>query len=151
MPAKKLKEFLDENQVKYVTVTHSPAYTARQIAASAHIPAKELAKSVILMVDDKAVMVVVPASQRVALGRMRKIIGAEAVCLADESQFQALFPGCELGAMPPFGNLYGMEVYVSDKLSEDEEIAFNAGSHTELVRMAYSDFARLVKPAVVEF
>ncbi len=82
---------------------------------------------------------------------MRKIIGAEAVCLADESQFQALFPGCELGAMPPFGNLYGMEVHVSDKLSEDEEIAFNAGSHTELVRMAYSDFARLVKPAVVEF
>ena len=151
MPTKKLKEFLDENQVKYVTVTHSPAYTARQIAASAHIPAKELAKSVILMADDKAVMVVVPASQRVALGRMRKIIGAEAVCLADESQFQALFPGCELGAMPPFGNLYGMEVYVSDKLSEDELIAFNAGSHTELVRMAYSDFARLVKPAVVEF
>ena len=151
MPAKKLKEFLDENQVKYVTVTHSPAYTARQIAVSAHIPAKELAKSVILMADDKAVMVVVPASQRVALGRMRKIIGAEAVCLADESQFQALFPGCELGAMPPFGNLYGMEVYVSDKLSEDELIAFNAGSHTELVRMAYSDFARLVKPAVVEF
>lgn len=151
MPAKKLKEFLDENQVKYVTVTHSPAYTARQIAVSAHIPAKELAKSVILMADDKAVMVVVPASQRVALGRMRKIIGAEAVCLADESQFQALFPGCELGAMPPFGNLYGMEVYVSDKMGEDELIAFNAGSHTELVRMAYSDFARLVKPAVVEF
>ncbi len=151
MPAKKLKEFLDENQVKYVTFTHSPAYTARQIAVSAHIPAKELAKSVILMADDRAVMVVVPASQRVALGRMRKIIGAEAVCLADESQFQALFPGCELGAMPPFGNLYGMEVYVSDKLSEDELIAFNAGSHTELVRMAYSDFARLVKPAVVEF
>ena len=151
MPAKKLKEFLDENQVKYVTVTHSPAYTARQTAVSAHIPTKELAKSVILMADDKAVMVVVPASQRVALGRMRKIIGAEAVCLADESQFQALFPGCELGAMPPFGNLYGLEVYVSDKLSEDELIAFNAGSHTELVRMAYSDFARLVKPAVVEF
>ncbi len=151
MPAKKLKEFLDENQVKYVTVTHSLAYTARQIAVSAHIPAKEMAKSVILMADDKPVMVVVPASQRVALGRMRKIIGAEAVCLADESQFQALFPGCELGAMPPFGNLYGMEVYVSDKLSEDELIAFNAGSHTELVRMAYSDFARLVKPAVVEF
>ncbi len=151
MPTKKLKAFLDENQVKYVTVTHSPAYTARQIAVSAHIPAKEMAKSVILMADDKPVMVVVPASQRVALGRMRKIIGAEAVCLADESQFQALFPGCELGAMPPFGNLYGMEVYVSDKLSEDELIAFNAGSHTELVRMAYSDFARLVKPAVVEF
>ncbi len=151
MPVKKLKAFLDENQVKYVTVTHSPAYTARQIAVSAHIPAKELAKSVILMADDKAVMVVVPASQRVALGRMRKIIGAEAVCLADESQFQALFPGCELGAMPPFGNLYGMEVYVSDKLSEDELIAFNAGSHTELVRLAYSDFARLVKPTVVEF
>ena len=151
MPVKKLKEFLDKNQVKYVTVTHSPAYTARQIAISAHIPAKELAKSVILMADDKAVMVVVPASQRVALGRMRKIIGAEAVCLADESEFQALFPGCELGAMPPFGNLYGMDVYVSEKLSEDEEIAFNAGSHTELVRMAYSDFARLVKPTVVEF
>jgi len=151
MPAKKLKEFLDENGVKYVTITHSPAYTARQIADSAHIPAKELAKSVILMADNRAAMVVVPASQQVDLGRMREIFGSEAVSLADESQFKTLFPGCELGAMPPFGNLYGMGVHVSDKLSEDEEIAFNAGSHTELVRMAYSDFAGLVKPTVVEF
>jgi len=151
MPANKLKAFLDENQVKYITITHSPAYTAHEVAASAHIPEKDLAKSVILMADDKIVMVVVPASQRVALGRMKKIIGAEWVCLADESQFQALFPGCELGAMPPFGNLYGMDVYASHELSEDDEIAFNAGSHTERVRMAYGDFRRLVKPTVVEF
>ena len=151
VPSKKLKAFLDENQVKYVTIAHSAAYTAHQIVVSAHIPAKELAKSVIVIADDEAVMVVVPTSQRVHLGRMREILDAETVCLADETQFLALFPDCEVGAMPPFGNLYGMDVYVADKLSEDEEIVFNAGSHTELVRMAYSDFARLVKPTVVAF
>ena len=151
MPAKKLRAFLDENQVKYVTITHSPAYTAHQIAASAHVPENEMAKSVIVMADDRAVMVVVPASQRVHLGRMREILRADTLCLADETQFQALFPGCEVGAMPPFGNLYCLEVYVSDKLCADEEVVFNAGSHTELVRLAYSDFARLVQPTIVEF
>jgi len=151
MPAKKLKAFLDENQVKYITITHSPAFTAHEIAVSAHVPLSDMAKTVIVMADDNAVMVVVPASQRVQLGRMREILGADTVCLADEAQFQALFPECEVGAMPPFGNLYGMDVYVSNRLCEDEEIVFNAGSHTELVRVAYSDFARLVKPVVVEF
>ncbi len=96
-------------------------------------------------------MVVVPTSRRVDMERIKEITQASVVTLTNEAEFTGLFPGCDVGAMPPFGNLYGMDVFVSDKLAEDEEIAFNAGSHTELIRLAYADFARLVKPQVVEF
>ncbi len=146
MPVKKLKDFLDSNKVKYVTIKHSPAYTAPEIAGSAHIPGKELAKTVIIKVDGKMAMAVLPASQRVNFDLLKKITGASKIDLASEQEFKDLFPECEVGAMPPFGNLYGMEVFVDESLSEDEEIAFNAGSHTELIRLAYKDFERLVKP-----
>jgi len=146
MPVKKLKDFLDSNKVKYVTIKHSPAYTAPEIAGSAHIPGKELAKTVIIKVDGKMAMAVLPASQRVNFDLLKKITGASKIELASEQEFKDLFPECEVGAMPPFGNLYGMEVFVDESLSEDEEIAFNAGSHTELIRLAYKDFERLVKP-----
>lgn len=151
MPATKLKEFLNEHQVKYVTIAHSPAYTAHEIAASANILENELAKTVIVNTDGTMIMVVVPASRRVDLTRLQEITGANSVSLATEEEFKDIFPGCEVGAMPPFGNLYGMSVLVSHKLAEDEEIAFNAGTHTELVRLAYQDFARLVEPRIVEF
>ncbi len=151
MPVQKLKELLDENEVKYVSITHSPAFTAHEIAASAHIPEKELAKTVILKVDDKYVMVVVPASQRVDIERMGEVTGAVSAALADETEFQKMFPGCEVGAMPPFGNLYDMVVFVSQRLRQNEQIAFNAGSHTELIRLPYDDFAKLVHPVLVEF
>ena len=151
MPVKKLKDFLDSNNIKYVTISHSTAYTAQQIAASSHIPGKELAKTVMVKIDDKMAMAVLPASYKVNLNFLRDAIGAGKVELANEYDFKDMFPECECGAMPPFGNLYGMDVYVSDTLTEDEEIAFNAGSHTELIRLAYKDFERLVKPSVLKF
>ncbi len=149
MPVKKLKEFLDTNKIKYVSIKHSPAYTAQQIAASAHVPGKELAKTVVVKLDGRLAMVVLPASYRVDFDLLGQVSGAAKVELATESEFKGTFPECELGAMPPFGNLYGMDVYVGRTLAEDEEIAFNAGSHTELIKLAYKDFERLVKPKVV--
>lgn len=151
MSVNKLKQFLDENEIKYVVITHSQAYSAQQIAATAHIPGKELAKTVMVIVDRKMVMAVLPASYKVDFDLLREALDAETIELADEVEFMDLFPGCEIGAMPPFGNLYDLEVYVADTLAEDEEIAFNAGSHKELVRMAYGDFERLVKPKVLKF
>jgi Ala-tRNA(Pro) deacylase len=151
MPVRKLKEYLDSHSVKYITIQHSQAYTAQEIAASAHVPGKELAKTVIIKIDGQMAMAVLPASYRVDFDLLREDAEAEEVELATEQEFMELFPGCELGAMPPFGNLYGMDVYVAATLSDDEEIAFNAGSHTELVRLAYKDFERLVKPQVVKF
>lgn len=151
MPVKKLKEFLGKNKVKYVTLSHSEAYTAQEIASSAHIPGKELAKTVIVKIDGKMAMAVLPASKRVYFDLLKKATGAKKVELATEGEFQDLFPECEIGAMPPFGNLYEMDVFVDESLREDEEIAFNAGSHTELIRLSYKDFESLVKPKVVKF
>ncbi len=151
MPVRKLKEFLDGHGVKYVMISHSRAYTAQEIAASAHVPGKELAKTVMVQLDGAMAMAVLPASSQIDLRRLGEVTGAADVELATESEFQGLFPDCELGAMPPFGNLYGMPVYVARELAEDEEIAFNAGSHTELIRLRYEDFERLVEPKVVRF
>ena len=150
MPATKLKEFLDRNGVRYVTISHSPAYTAQEIAHSAHIPGRELAKTVIVWIDGEYSMAVLPASFNVNLDHLQDGIGSERIELATEAEFEDLFPDCEVGAMPPFGNLYDMQVYVAEQLAEDDEIAFNAGSHTELVRMAYADFENLVSPQIVE-
>ncbi len=149
MPVKKLKDFLDSNNIKYISITHSPVYTAQEIAASAHIPGKELAKTVIVKLDGKMAMVVLPASHRIAFDLLRDASGAEKVELAREDEFKDMFPGCDIGAMPPFGNLYGMDVFASETLVEDEEIAFNAGTHTELIKMSYKDFERLVRPRIV--
>lgn len=151
MPVKKLKDFLDGQNIKYVTISHSKAYTAQEIAGSAHIPGKELAKTVMLKIDGKMAMAVLPASHKVNFDLLKKTVGASNIELAGEREFKDLFPQCEIGAMPPFGNLYGMEVFVAESLSEDEEIAFNAGSHTELIRLAYKDFERLVRPKKVKF
>jgi Ala-tRNA(Pro) deacylase len=149
MPAKRLKTFLDEHRVKYTTITHSPAFTAQEIAHTAHISGRDVAKTVIAKIDGHLAMLVLPASDQVVFGFLKETVGADEVELATEREFQDLFPGCELGAMPPFGNLFDMDVYVSESLTHDDEIAFNAGSHTELIRMMYEDFQRLVNPRVV--
>ena len=149
MPARRLKKFLDDHEVKYTTITHSPAFTAQEIAHSAHISGKDVAKTVIAKADGEMVMVVLPASDQVVFDFLKAAVGADKVELATEWEFQDRFPECELGAMPPFGNLFGMEVFVSEGLSEDDEIAFNAGSHTELIKMKYRDFEKLVNPRVV--
>ena len=120
MPIKKLKEFLDSHNVEYITISHSTAYTAQRIAATAHIPGKELAKTVIIKVDGKMAMAILPATYKVDFKLLKKAAGASKVELSSESEFKDIFPACEVGAMPPFGNLYGMDVYVAEKLNEDE-------------------------------
>jgi Ala-tRNA(Pro) deacylase len=151
MPVQKLKQFLDDQRIKYVTISHSPAYTAQEIAGLAHVPGKELAKTVMVKIDGRMAMAVLPASYQIDFDLLWEATGARTVELASEKEFSDMFPGCEVGAMPPFGNLYNMEVFVAESLAEDEEIAFNAGSHIELIRLAYEDFERLVQPDVLKF
>jgi Ala-tRNA(Pro) deacylase len=149
MPLTKLKEHLDSQKIKYVIVSHSPAFTAMEVAESAHVPGRELAKTVIVKLDGRLAMAVLPSTRKVDLNLLRESAGAEEAKLATEAEFKSVFPDCETGAMPPFGNLYGLDVYVAPKLAEDEQIAFNAGSHTEVMKLAYHDFERLVKPRPV--
>jgi Ala-tRNA(Pro) deacylase len=149
MPVNELKSFLDSRKTKYVIISHSLAYTAQEIAASAHIHGRDLAKTVIVKIDGEMAMAVLPASRKLDLKRLQKAAGARKVELAEEKEFQDRFPGCALGAMPPFGNLYDMPVYMDESLTEDERIAFNACSHTELIQMEYGDFQNLVKPKIV--
>ena len=151
MPVKTLTKFLDDNQIKYVTIRHSIAYTAQQSAESAHVSGNEMAKTVMVLLDDQMAMAVLRAPDKVDLKLLRTAAGAEKAEFASEQQFQGLFPSVEVGAMPPFGNLYDLPVYVEENLSRDEQIAFNAGSHHELIQLAYDDFARLVEPRVVSF
>ena len=151
MPSTTLTELLDSHNIKYTIITHSVAYTAQGIAALTHIPGQELAKTVIVNIDDSLAMAVLPASCQVDLAALRAATGANTVTLAKERDFMHRFPGCETGAMPPFGNLYGMNVFVDETLTKDQEIAFNAGSHRELMRLAYEDFARVVQPKVLRF
>jgi Ala-tRNA(Pro) deacylase len=151
MPEKKLREFLDDQGIQYRATPHEIAYTARQTATVTHVPNKELAKTVIVKIDGVLAMAVLPASYMVDLSLLRAATGARSVSLAKESEFQDRFPECEIGAMPPFGNLYGMRVYVDESLTKDEHISFNAGSHYELLEISYADFERLVKPRVLKF
>ena len=151
MPSKKLKTFLDENKIKYISVQHSSAYTAQEIAAIAHIPGKDLAKTVMIKIDGKLAMAVLPASYKVSFEHLKESLSVNEVRLAYEQEFMDKFPDCEVGAMPPFGNIYGIDVYVADSLAEEEEIAFNACSHTELIKMKFEEFERLVKPKRITF
>lgn len=150
MLATKLQQFLDDNNVPYVSIPHYAAYTAQEIAAAAHVPGRELAKTVMVKLDGKMAMVVLPATRKLDLDRLRQVSRASSAELASEREFKQQFPDCEPGAMPPFGNLYDMEVYADSALAEDETIAFNAGSHEELTRLAYDDFVRLVQPVVAD-
>jgi len=151
MPARKLKDFLDKEKIKYVSIMHSTAYTAQEVAASAHVTGKELAKTVIVELDNQMAMAVLPANRKIVLQDLREVTGCDQVKFASEEEFKEKFPECETGAMPPFGNLYGMEVYVAESLTRNDEIVFNAGTHTEVIRMKLHDFERLVKPRVVSF
>jgi len=151
MPVQKLKEYLDSNNIKYVSIAHSTAYTTQEIAALTHIPGKELAKTVMVEIDGELAMAVLPSSHRVDLAKLKRAAGAENIRLVNETEFRGRFPDCETGAMPPFGNLYGMQVFVEENLAKDNEIAFNAGSHNELIRLAYADFEKLVQPTETAF
>lgn len=150
MPLSKIREYLDSHNVKYLVISHSIAYTAQGIAALVHLSGKKLAKTVIVKIDGVLAMAVVSAPLRVDLDLLRSIAGALNVELATEQEFQRAFPDCEAGAMPPFGNLYDMPVYADESLAAHEEITFTAGTHRELLRMAWADMVRLVQPQVVK-
>lgn len=151
MPGSKIKNYLDTHKIAYEIIQHGAAYTASEIAAAAHIPGKSLAKTVIVKIDDTLVMAVLPASYRINFDRLKEIAHANKVALAKEEEFKDRFPECETGAMPPFGGLYGLDVFVAESLPREGAIAFSAGSHTELIRLAYADFEKLVKPTRAPF
>ncbi len=147
----KLENYLREHQVSFQTQQHARAFTAQDVAASEHVPGKMVAKVVVVFADGKMVMLVLPASYRVDFAQAGTALEARQVRLAGEAELGAAFPDCEVGAMPPFGNLYHLPVYVDKRLAEDESIVFPVGTHTETMRLAYADFARLVNPVVAEF
>lgn len=149
MLSPRLHNFLGQRHGKYTALTHARTITAHETAAAAHIGNQHFAKTVMLMVDGTLVMMVMPAAYRIDLLRLSRALGGSAVQLAQEDAFKDAFPDCELGAMPPFGNLYGMPVYVDSRLSGQVEIAFNAGSHTDVVRMPYEEFERLAQPELL--
>lgn len=151
MVLKALCDYLDRECIRYTVISHSPAFTAQEIAAASHISGRELAKTVIVRIDGELAMAVLPASYRVDVELLGELSGAVRIEMAHEDDFRAVFPGCETGAMPPFGNLFDLPVHVADELTQDEYIAFNAGSHTELIQMRYRDFERLVHPRVLDF
>lgn len=150
MAATKLKTFLNSRGVKYVTIEHSQAYTAPETAASAHVSGRDFAKTVIVDIGGEMVMVVLPANRKIVLSALREMLANQNVKLATEDDFIERFPDCELGAMPPFGNLYGLPVYVAESLAEEPEIVFNAGTHREVIKMSFADFAELVQPTVLD-
>lgn len=147
----RLKKYLDENKVPYVTISHAPAYTAEEIAHLVHVPGKDVAKTVMINIHGKTAMAVLPSSDTINFKILSMELKGADVYLEDEDEFRKDFPDCEVGAMPPFGNLYAMDVYVSKRLAEDEQIVFNAGTHQDMVKLRYQDFARLVQPRVLDF
>ncbi len=149
MTSSKLTQYLDDNHIAYQIINHSKSYTAQQTASSAHVPGRDMAKTVIVKMDGKMSMVVLPASFKINFDMLAEATGSKKVSLASEQEFKNIFDGCETGAMPPFGNLYGMDVYVAESLIDDPEISFNAGSHTELIKIGIDDFDRLVHPKVL--
>ena len=150
MPAKKLIEYLDNHDIRYLTLEHSPAFTAQEVAEAAHVRGHRLAKTVILDIDNSLAMFVLPASYRVDIDSLKRSIQVCKLEICTEQQFKDLFPSCESGALPPFGNLYGMDVYVAKTLSSEAEITFCSGTHSELIQMSYADFVRLVQPTLIE-
>jgi len=148
---RKLKDYLEKNQVSYEVGIHQEVFTAQEIAAAQHVPGREMAKVVMVKADGKMVMLVLAASYRVELRKLKDVLDCKKVGMAKEKEFQDLFPDCEIGAMPPFGNLYNMEVWVDKMLTEDASIVFQAGNHIETIRIKYSDYVRLVNPKVGDF
>ncbi|NTW54614.1 MAG: YbaK/EbsC family protein [Chlorobaculum sp.] len=148
MPIQRLREFLDSHHIKYFVISHSPAFTAQEIAAAAHVSGNELVKTVMVSVDSKMAMALLHAPRHLDFDRLRELCGSRDVVLAEEQEFSRLFPECEIGAMPPFGNLYGMAVYADDELDESMDIVFSAGTHRELLRLSWFDYKRLVNPVM---
>jgi Ala-tRNA(Pro) deacylase len=150
MPAAKMTEFLEERGVPYTNIRHPAAFKSAEIAEAVQLDRHQFAKTVVVVIDGEMSLVVVPANTRLALSELRDMFQTTQIRLATEDEFTDVFPDCALGAMPPFGNLYGLPVYVEAGLAEQPEIAFNAGTHTEVIKMSYADFERLGQPLVLE-
>ena len=148
---KEIKGLFGWNQIRYEAGYHVRVYTAQEIAAAQHVPGKEMVKVVMVKADGKIVMLVLPASYRVDMKKLKGVLSCKKVAMVKEEEFQELFPDCEIGAMPPFGNLYNLEVWVDQVLTENEFIVFQAGSHVETLTIKYSDYVRLVNPKVADF
>jgi Ala-tRNA(Pro) deacylase len=146
---KKLRVFLEENHVEYTHTVHPLAYTAREVASAEHLPSREVAKTVVVFGDEGYHMIVVPASRLVDFQEVRLTLGLTHARLATEEEIGRLFPDCELGAMPPLGNLYGMPVYLDSGLAAEETIAFNGGTHYDVLHMRTDDYRKLVHPVVI--
>lgn len=151
MPCQKLLDYLDAHHIHYTRLSHPASFTAQKTAHLAHVSGKEMAKTIIVKINGDLKMAVLPANQMLNIRLLKNLYSTEDVELARESEFAELFSDCELGAMPPFGNLYGVEEFVSEELTRDDEIAFNAGTHTEVIKMKYHDFEKLVKPKILNF
>lgn len=148
--SKKLKEYLEKEQIAFEIAEHPLAYTATEIAGSQHVPGKQMVKSVIVNANGSFIMCVLPAIYLLDFEKLKSVIGTNDLRLADEDDIEKLFPDYEVGAEPPFGHLYGLRVYSEKLLEEDEEIVFNAGTHTDVVRIKYADYKRLVKPVIAD-
>ncbi len=147
----RLEAYLRKHKVPYLLQHHTQAFSAQKIAEREHIPGQRVAKPVIVMADSRLIELVLPAPDQVDFSKLQSILGTKNVRLAHESEFANVFPDCEVGAMPPFGNHYGIAVYVEKRLTEDETIVFPVGTHTDTMSLKYSDFERLVQPRVVEY
>jgi len=145
----KLKKVLDEAKICYEVYNHRLSFTAQETAETLHNSGKEMAKVVVLKANGNFAMAVVPGNRMVNLKKVRRALAARDVSVASEKEFGALFPGCEIGAMPPFGRLFGLPVYVDPALEAEEEIFFNAGNHQQTVKMSYADFKKLVNPVII--
>jgi Ala-tRNA(Pro) deacylase len=146
-----IHEFLRDAHVPYTVVPHRPAFTAQEGAAAVHVPGRDWAKVVVCVVDGEVVEAVIPAPLIVKLDRLLELTGGTEIRLAEEAELRGLFPGCEPGAVPPFGPLYGQTVFADVSLAGEPEIAFSAGTHTDAIAMRWADFSRTVKPIVGNF
>jgi Ala-tRNA(Pro) deacylase len=151
MPAQKLKLMLDQHDIRYISINHSPAYTARETAASTFVPRREFAKTIIVDMDSEKVMSVVPTSHHVDIEALRNLAHANEARLATEDEFRELFPDCEVGSMPPFGSLYDIRVFVDEMVTEVDDLCFNAGSHEQILRMDCGDYLKLEQPVIGTF
>lgn len=151
MISTRLKGLLEQSGIRFEVVTHDPAFTAQHLAARMHVPGREFVKAVVVHLDDRQAIAAVPAHRRVDEKALAGLAGARRCTLATEAEFRELFPDCELGAMPPVGNLYGLDTYVDEEVTRDESVVVNAGTHAEAVRLRYADLARLAKPTVGRF
>ena len=147
----KVVEFLETNSAKYEVTRHQPTYSAQQMAAAEHVSGREVAKPVLIKADGQYYMCVLPACHKVDLDALKQDLGADQVALAGEDEMSKLFADCELGAEPPFGNLYGLETLMDENLQKDEYIVFQGGTHEQAIRMAVLDYKELVSPRVLRF